>query len=91
MSQLLPRLRSHLEDRGIANVDIVLTYDGTADERGVTVRFDTPPADIGGAWISLDANLEEQDLETTGVYRQTLTPQGGAILQAPLRDRPRST
>jgi len=120
VSQLLRRLRGHLNDRGITNVDIVLTYDGTADEnsidvtagtaipqsavtaadlrtvevagceRGVTVRFDTPPADIGDAWISLDANLEEHDLETTGVYRQTLTPQGGVILQAPLRDRPRS-
>lgn len=119
VSQLLPRLRGHLEDRGTADVDIVLTYDGTADEnsivvtagaaipkdaasdlqtvevagseRGVTVRFDTPPADIGDAWISLDAALEEHDLETTGVYRQTLTSQGKVILQAPLRDRPRST
>lgn len=120
VSQLLPRLRGHLQDRGHANVDLVLTYDGTDEssivvtagtaipdeaatasdlttvdvagsERGVTVRFDTPPADIGDAWISLDANLEEQDLETTGVYRQTLTPGGGVILQAPVRDRPRST
>lgn len=43
-------------------------------ERGVTVRFETPPASIGDAWISLDATLEQQHLETTGVYRQTLTP-----------------
>lgn len=121
VSQLLPRLRGHLEDRGIAEVDIVLTYDGTADEnsisvtvgtaipeqsstasdlrtvevagaeRGVTIRFDTPPADLGDAWISLDASLEPHNLETTGVYRQTLTPPGGIILQAPVRDRPRST
>jgi DNA-binding transcriptional MerR regulator len=119
VSQLLPRLRGSLEDLRFGNVDIVLTYDGTADdlivvtagaaipeeavtasdlrtvevagsERGVTVGFDLPPADIGDAWISLDASLEEQDLETTGVYRQTLTPHGGVILQAPLRDRPRS-
>jgi DNA-binding transcriptional MerR regulator len=116
---LLARLRNHLQGRD--NVDIVLTYDGTADEnsilvtagtvildesiatsdlqdvevtgseRGVTVRFDTPPADIGDAWISLDANLEESDLETTGVYRQTLTPHGGVILQAPVMGRPGSS
>lgn len=120
VSQLLPPLRGHLKDLGAADVDIVLTYDGAADEdsivvtagtaipgqavttselrivevagseRGVTVRFDTPPANIGDAWTSLDATLEEHDLETTGVYRQTLTPQGGVILQAPLRDRPGS-
>lgn len=59
--------------------------------RGVTVRFESPPADIGDAWISLDAALEGHDLETTGIYRQTLTAQGAVILQAPLRDRPPST
>lgn len=121
VSQLLPSLRDHLEDRGIANVDIMLTYDGIADEnsilvtagiavqeesvtgsdlrtvevassgRGVTVRFDTRPGDIGDAWISRDASLEEHEVETTGVYRQTLTPQGGVVLQAPLRKRPRCT
>lgn len=56
---------------------------GGAD-RGVTVRFDQPPSDIGDAWVSLDASLEADDLETTGVYRQILTPQGGVILQAPV-------
>lgn len=37
------------------------------------------------AWISLDTSLEAYDLETTGVYRQILTPQGGVILQAPVK------
>lgn len=120
VSDLLPRLRMDLDRRGLENVDIMLTYDGTTDgtsivvtagtanleddvdapdlntievagsDRGVTVRFDVPPADIGDAWISLDASLEDYDLETTGVYRQTLTPQGGVILQAPLKEQPRS-
>jgi hypothetical protein len=67
----------------------VVEVDGS--ERGVTVRFETPAIDIGDAWISLDAALEEHDLETTGIYRQTLTAQGEVILQAPLRDRPPST
>jgi DNA-binding transcriptional MerR regulator len=31
VSQLLPRLRHHLKELGAANVDIVLTYDGTTD------------------------------------------------------------
>jgi DNA-binding transcriptional MerR regulator len=56
-------------------------------DRGVTVRFDVPPSDIGDAWISLDASLEAYDLETTGVYRQTLTPRGGVILQAPVKEQ----
>jgi hypothetical protein len=56
-------------------------------DRGVTVRFDVPPSDIGDAWISLDASLEAYDLETTGIYRQTLTPQGGVILQAPVKEQ----
>jgi hypothetical protein len=66
------------------DVDIVLTYDDTADgssivrhrrhssrrqlvrsirtvevggsDRGVTVRFDEPPSDIGDGWISLDTS-----------------------------------
>lgn len=113
---LLPRLRDELGSRGITDSDIVLTYDGAADEnsiivtagtaaiddasgasemaivevsgadRGVTVRFDVPPSDIGDAWISLDTSLEAYDLETTGVYRQILTPQGGVILQAPVKE-----
>jgi len=119
LSDLLPRLREELDDRGLNDVEIVLTYDGTEDEnsivvtagtavlddavdtsglttidvsggdRGVTVRFDVPPADIGDAWISLDASLDEYELETTGTYRQILTPTGGVILQAPVTRQPR--
>ncbi|GAB3246435.1 hypothetical protein GCM10027425_01800 [Alteromonas gracilis] len=57
-------------------------------DRGVTVRFDAAPSDIGDAWISLDASLSRDGLETTGVYRHILTPQGGVVLQAPVRDQP---
>lgn len=63
------------------------TVEIVASDRGVTVRFDVPPPDIGDAWISLDASLEAYGLETTGVYRQTLTPQGGVILQAPVQEQ----
>lgn len=116
VAQLLPRLRDQLASQGISDVDIVLTYDGTADDAivvtagtptadavvpglevlevagadpGATVRFDTPPGDIGDAWIALDANLAENGQETTGVYRQTLTRQGGIVLQAPVKPLPR--
>ncbi|OLT18048.1 MerR family transcriptional regulator [Serinicoccus sp. CUA-874] len=57
-------------------------------DRGAIVRFDTPPVDIGDAWIAIDANLEQSGQETTGVYRQTLTRDGGVVLQAPLKDLP---
>lgn len=57
-------------------------------EHGANVRFDTPPSDIGDAWIAIDANLEQSGQETTGVYRQTLTRDGGVVLQAPLKDLP---
>lgn len=56
-------------------------------ERGVTVRFDVPPGDIGDAWISLDTSLEAYEFETTGVHRQTLTVDGGVVLQASVSDR----
>ncbi len=68
--------------RGTTELALV---DITGSERGVTVRFDPPPSDIGDAWISLDATLEAYDLETTGVYRQTLTSTGTVILQAPVK------
>jgi DNA-binding transcriptional MerR regulator len=54
-------------------------------DRGVTVRFEQPPADIGDAWISLDRRLEDQALETTGVYRQVVEPDGVVVLQAEVR------
>lgn len=57
-------------------------------EHGASVRFDTPPSDIGDAWIAIDANLEQRGQETTGVYRQTLTRDGGVVLQAPLKNLP---
>ncbi len=66
---------------GLAIVEV------SGSDRGVTVRFDVPPSDIGDAWISLDTSLEAYDLETTGVYRQILTPQGGVILQAPVKEQ----
>jgi DNA-binding transcriptional MerR regulator len=64
--------------------ELAIVEVGEAD-LGVTVRFDVPPSDIGDAWISLDTGLEAYGLETTGVYRQVLTPRGGVILQAPVQ------
>ena len=117
---LLLRLRASLADRGQHDADIVVTYDGSADEnsititagtaiaeegidasgfttvevlgcqRGVTVRFDVPPSDVGDAWLSLDASLEAYDLTTTGAYRQILTHEGAVIFQAPLKEQSRS-
>lgn len=72
-------IEDSIEASGLTTVEV-----GGSD-RGVTVRFDAPPSDIGDAWISLDASLEDYALETTGVYRQILTAQGGVILQAPLK------
>lgn len=77
------RAISALRSVGFALAEIAEV--GGAD-RGVTVRFDVPPADIGDAWISLDTSLEAHGLQTTGVYRQILTAQGGVILQAPLEE-----
>lgn len=89
---------------GITDEDVVVVTAGTAApdaaaldldvvevegaDRGVTVRFDIPPSDTGDAWITLDARLADHGLETTGVYRQILTRQGGVILQAPVRGLP---
>lgn len=56
-------------------------------DRGVTVRFDEAPSDIGDAWISLDTSLEEYGLQTTGAHRHTLTDTGSVILQAPVKQR----
>jgi len=61
--------------------------DVPGSDRGVTVHFDVSPSDIGDAWISLDASLEAYGLETTGTYRQLLTPEGGVKLQAPVKER----
>jgi hypothetical protein len=58
----------------------------SGSDRGATLRFDVPPSDIGDAWIGLDTSLETYELETTGVYRQILTPQGGVVLQAPVKE-----
>lgn len=74
-----------IDDAGGASELAVVEVDGA--DRGVTVRFDVPPSDIGDAWLSLDTGLEAYDLETTGVYRQILTPQGGVILQAPVKEQ----
>jgi DNA-binding transcriptional MerR regulator len=71
-----------IDASGLATIDV------SGGDRGVSVRFDVPPADIGDAWISLDASLDEYGVETTGVYRQILTPKGAVILQAPLTDQP---
>lgn len=62
-------------------------FEVLGSDRGVTVRFDEPPSDIGDAWISLDTSLEPYDLETTGTYRQILSAQGVVILQAPVKQR----
>jgi DNA-binding transcriptional MerR regulator len=71
-----------IDASGLATIDV------SGGDRGVSVRFDVPPADIGDAWISLDASLDEYGAETTGVYRQILTAKGAVILQAPLADQP---
>jgi len=113
VDELTRALRSHLVALGRDDADIVLTYDGMADEqsilvtagvstnsqevgyelaivvvpsseRGVTVRYEVAPPSIGDAWITLDAQLEQYQLRTQGVYRQTLTSRGGVVLQAPV-------
>lgn len=56
----------------------------TGSSRGATVRYDVSPADIGDAWVTLDGALENYSLTTAGIYRQTLQPNGGVILQAPI-------
>lgn len=55
-----------------------------ASDRGVAVRYEVAPLSIGDAWITLDARLEQHLLRTEGVYRQTLTAEGGVVLQAPV-------
>lgn len=57
-------------------------------DRGVTARLDSQPAATGDAWITLDAQVERHGLETTNVYRQTLTAAGEVILQAPVHAVP---
>lgn len=64
--------------------------DVAAADRGAAVHFDTPPSNIGDAWIALDAHLEESGEQTTGVYRQVVTREGGVVLAAPLRSLPRA-
>jgi DNA-binding transcriptional MerR regulator len=61
------------------------TVEVPSADHGVSVAFDGPPSDVGDAWIALDANLEAQDQATTGLHRQTLTAEGGVILQASVR------
>lgn len=53
-------------------------------ERGATVLYETGPRSVADAWISLDAQLEEQGLRTQGVYRQTARAGGEVVLQAPV-------
>jgi DNA-binding transcriptional MerR regulator len=113
VAELTRALRSQLAELRRDDAEIVLAYDGMADEqaisvtagvpaadlelghelalvavpsseRGVTVRYESAPRSIGDAWITLDARLEQNGLRTEGVYRQTLTAEGGVVLQAPV-------
>lgn len=113
VDELTRALRSHVAEFGRGDAEIVLAYDGMADddaisvtagvstvdeevghelalvvvppsERAVTVRYAVAPLSIGDAWITLDARLEQYRLRTEGVYRQTLSPEGGVVLQAPV-------
>ena len=69
-------------DAGLPDGLDLLTLAGA--ERAATVRYETTPRSVGDAWISLDAQLEEQGLRTQGVYRQPVTAGGEVILQAPV-------
>ncbi|MFC0645707.1 MerR family transcriptional regulator [Cellulomonas phragmiteti] len=51
---------------------------------GVSVAFEERPADVGDAWVALDAALHDRGLRTTGVYRQ-VTARGAVTLQAGVR------
>lgn len=66
-------------DAGLAEVVV----DGV--DLGVTVTFDSPPANVGDAWIALDAQLAERGRHTTGIHRQIRRPDGRIQLQAPVR------
>ncbi|WP_380168930.1 MerR family transcriptional regulator [Jannaschia sp. R86511] len=70
------------DDAGLADGLDLLTLAGA--ERGATVRYDSAPRSVGDAWITLDAQLEEQGLRTRGVYRQTVTAAGEVVLEAPV-------
>lgn len=56
-----------------------------AADLGVTVCFDPLTADVGDAWILIDAELERRGLATCGIYRQTIGADGTTTLQAPVR------
>ncbi|WP_331253813.1 MerR family transcriptional regulator [Modestobacter sp. VKM Ac-2978] len=113
VDELTRALRAQLSELGRDDAEVVLAYDGMADEeaisvtagvsagdmevghelalvvvpsseRGVTVRYESAPRSLGDAWITLDARLEQHRLRTEGVYRQTLTAEGGVVLQAPV-------
>jgi hypothetical protein len=79
LSDLLPRLSDELGERGMSDVEIVLTYDGTEDEKAIVVTTGIPV--VGDA-------IDASGLETSGIYRQILTPTGGVMLQAPVTDKP---
>lgn len=86
-NSILVTVGTSIDDGAIAPPAGLTTVEVAGADRGVTVRFDVPPSDIGDAWISLDAGLEPRQLETTGVYRQTLTARGRLVLQAPVREQ----
>lgn len=52
---------------------------------GVTATFDGPPANVGDAWIAVDAQVAERGHHTTGIYRQVRGADGRIRLQAPVR------
>lgn len=56
-----------------------------AAELGASVTFDTGPANIGDAWIALDAQLEDRGHRTTGVHRHVVGHDGRVSLQAPIQ------
>lgn len=72
---------------GIETTPGLEVLDVPAEQHGVTVSFAEPPADVGDAWIAIDAQVAEQQLRTSGIYRQVVTPTGGVLLQAPVLPR----
>lgn len=49
---------------------------------GVSITFSDIVTNVSDAWVSIDKVLGEQNLQTWGIYRQIIRPNGATILQA---------
>ena len=69
---------------GVADLPGLDVIEVAGADRGAAIRYAQAPPSIGDAWITLDTALQEYELRTYGVYRQTLEVGGGVLLQAPV-------